>query len=61
MSKKRKVKCCDPEMCDNCMYIGEGDFFCDRYETIVVDEWSPTEDYLICMQRRKDDVNEHMG
>lgn len=48
MAKKKK-KICDPGMCDECLYIGEGDFLCDKHQTIVVSDWEPTEDYLICM------------
>lgn len=39
---------CDPGMCDECLYIGEGDFLCDEHQTIVVSDWEPTKDYLIC-------------
>ena len=46
MSKKNKDRLCDPEMCYHCMYIGEGDFYCDRYEVIVVDEWEPSDDFF---------------
>lgn len=46
--KKNKSRFCDPEMCGHCMYLGEGDFFCDKYETFVVGEWEPTDDYMIC-------------
>lgn len=48
--KKNKRRFCDPEMCDHCMYLGEGDFFCDKYEEFVMNEWEPTEDYLKCKQ-----------
>lgn len=37
-----KPRICDPGMCDNCQYIGEGDFICDdRPEgpVIVVEDW----------------------
>ena len=33
---------CDPGMCDNCVYIGEGDFICDKgagEPVIVVEDW----------------------
>ena len=39
---------CDPGVCDNCMYICEGDFLCEKYQEIVVSDWQPTENYLIC-------------
>ena len=44
-----KKKICDPGMCDECIYIGEGDFICDLHQTLVMADWEPTEDYLICM------------
>jgi len=43
-------KMCDPAVCDCCLYIGEGDFYCDRFQEIVVSEWEPTGKYLICQQ-----------
>lgn len=49
--KKRPTatpKMCDPGICDNCLYIGEGDFLCDKYQEIVVGDWQPTEHYLMC-------------
>lgn len=54
MSKKNKhhtqsnKKCCDPAFCDNCLYICEGDFFCDKFNALVVSDWTPTEDYMKC-------------
>lgn len=44
----RKPKFCDPGACDCCMYIGDGDFLCDEHQVIVVEDWSPSEDYMIC-------------
>lgn len=42
---------CDPSVCDECQYIGGGDFICTQGEPVVViDEWNPTENYLICCQ-----------
>lgn len=52
-ARNRRKKVCDPGMCDGCLYIGEGDFLCDEYQTIVVSDWEPTEDYLICKEGRK--------
>lgn len=49
--KKRPTatpKMCDPGICDNCLYICEGDFLCDKYQEIVVGDWQPTENYLMC-------------
>lgn len=57
MAKKRKshIPICDPSECDNCIYIGDGTFICDKYNdneghpaTIVVDGWNPAKDYGRC-------------
>ena len=44
---------CDPAVCDCCQYIGEGDFLCDKHMEIVVSDWTPTENYLMCQNRSK--------
>ena len=41
------------EQCENCQYIGEGDFICDRRiaepdKALVIEDWSPTENFLQC-------------
>lgn len=49
-----KVRFCDPGACTNCHYIGDGDFICDRNSSdvvIVVSDWEPTDDYMICWDR----------
>lgn len=46
--KQRKTKMCDPGMCDECIYIGDGDFLCDKYQAFVVEDWEAGDDYLIC-------------
>ena len=28
-SQQEKPHICDPDMCENCQYIGDGDFICD--------------------------------
>lgn len=48
---------CDPAVCDSCLYIGEGDFICDKHiddpsRVLVVDEWEPTENYLQCLREK---------
>ena len=57
MAKKKvrlkRPKMCDPAVCDCCQYIGEGDFLCDKYMEIVVSDWEPTEDYLLCEQNKE--------
>lgn len=45
---KKPKKFCDPAMCDDCVYIGEGDFLCDKHQTLVVSDWMPTDDFLVC-------------
>lgn len=58
MAKKVKPKksavFCDPAVCDCCQYIGEGDFVCDKYLEIVVSDWEPTEEYMMCKKGNKD-------
>ena len=55
MSKRRKKqKICDPAMCDECMYLGEGDFVCTLHglgpdlTVFVIEGWETTEHYLQC-------------
>lgn len=36
---------CDPNICPNCMYIGEGDSFCDVIQEIVLEDWVPTKHF----------------
>lgn len=58
MSRNRKAnrfkteKFCDPGVCDCCQYIGEGDFLCDKHMEIVVSDWEPTENHLMCQAQR---------
>ena len=42
---KKKEKTCDPGTCDYCQYIGEGDFLCDKYLEVVVEDWEPTKNF----------------
>ena len=44
---------CDPGVCDCCQYVGEGDFLCDEHMEIVVSDWEPTVNYLMCQTQRK--------
>lgn len=37
---------CDPEICPDCQYIGEGASFCDEIHKIVLDDWGPTENFM---------------
>lgn len=57
MSKKKekhpakKTRACDPAVCDECQYIGEGDFVCMKGDPVlVIDEWVPTDQYLRCTE-----------
>lgn len=53
--KNRSDKYCDPAICENCIYIGEGDFICDRFpdevghSSVVISEWEPTEHFARCL------------
>lgn len=59
MSKKVKPKkkqskiFCDPAVCDNCQYICEGDFICDKkpVPVMVISDWGPTLDYAWCTRK----------
>lgn len=37
---------CNPDICPNCQYIGEGDSVCDVTMSVVLDDWQPTEDFM---------------
>ena len=37
---------CNPDVCPNCMYIGEGDSWCDVTQEIVLSDWVPTDNYM---------------
>ena len=52
--RRKKRIFCDPGVCDNCLYICEGDFICDKavVPVMVISEWEPTEDYMWCRNRR---------
>lgn len=53
---KEKPRMCDPGMCDNCTYIGDGDFICDRgpgEPVLVVEDWEPNENYFMCRRKRR--------
>ena len=55
--KHRKVPP-DCSACDDCTYIGEGDFVCQRYihipnRAIVLEDWTPTNNHMQCRRKRK--------
>jgi len=63
--KKRKIinlfpSLCAPEECDECIYIGEGDFVCckDNRNTTVLEDFIPTVDYMWC-RRERENGNHH--
>jgi hypothetical protein len=37
---------CNPDVCLNCQYIGEGDSICDITMEVVLSDWQPTESYM---------------
>ena len=41
--KDRPQRACNPDACPNCMYVGEGDSWCDKIGKIVLSDWEPTE------------------
>lgn len=46
-----KKKC--TEECENCIYIGEGDFICDEALVLVVDDWVHCNEYCVLEDRKK--------
>ena len=54
---KKKKRFCDPTVCQNCFYICEGDFICDKkpVPVMVISDWEPTDDYLWCMAGIKEE------
>jgi hypothetical protein len=44
--KVRKVVYCNPDICDSCQYIGDGDSFCDEIQQMVLEDWEPTEHFM---------------
>lgn len=51
--KRIREKFCDPGMCDECVYIGEGDFLCEKYNEIVLSDWEPTDDFMMCIKEKR--------
>ena len=44
--KQTREVYCNPDICDNCIYIGEGDSVCDVTHKIVLSDWVPTDDFM---------------
>ena len=56
-TKRKKImndKVCDPWMCNECVYLGEGDFLCEKYNEMVLSDWEPTDDFLMCVKEHID-------
>lgn len=34
--------------CEKCLYIGEGGYMCEASNDIVIDDWTPTDDFCSC-------------
>ena len=53
MGKHRYINNC--EICNECEYIGEGDFACMMFDhpVIVKEDWGPTEYYSNCKMCRE--------
>lgn len=54
--EKKCKKTCSPEMCDCAIYLGEGDFACDKKGDyiMVMEDWEPTDKYLWCNGGKKE-------
>ena len=37
---------CNPDICPNCEYIGEGDSVCTVIQKIVLSDWQPTDSFM---------------
>lgn len=52
-AKKRKnPKPKDCFTCDSCIYVGEGDHWCDETHEIVIEDFIPNENYLCCLREK---------
>lgn len=52
--KDRPQRVCNPDDYPNCMYVGEGDSWCDKIGEIVLSDWEPTEYYMGCCKKGKE-------
>lgn len=55
---KHSVTPVDCSACDECTYIGEGDFVCQKYihepdKAMVISDWAPTVNHMQCKTRRR--------
>ena len=49
MKKKKYDKGHKCYQCDKCIYIGEGGYICDMTADVVIDDWTPTENFYECV------------
>ena len=57
--KGQPQKRCNPDTCPNCMYIGEGDSWCDKIGEIVLSDWEPTDYYMGCCKGARANESTH--
>lgn len=49
-----KPRTCDPGMCPNCEYLGDGNAICTRYNNVLVlSDWQITPNTLMCRRAKK--------
>ena len=53
---KKSKHCKDCSGCNHCIYIGDGDFVCDKHihepeKAVVIEDWSPTDNHLQCQRK----------
>lgn len=49
-----KPRTCDPGMCPNCEYLGNGNAKCTRFnDVLVLSDWQTTPNTLMCRRQRK--------
>lgn len=47
------ARICD-DTCENCLYIGEGDFICSELNELTIVNWEPV--YGTCVKHKKKDL-----
>ena len=53
-----KPKRCDPGMCTNCEYLGDGNAVCTRFNRVpVMQDWQSTPYTLICKGPKNESSN----
>lgn len=55
MSRKKKKCRGEQKNCFNCdhfLYVGEGDHICDIDNSLLTDDWVPTDDFYKCKGKR---------